>query len=150
MCLPSSGIRSIDRNRREAPRPATGAGFRLLICALIPHPAIGVTAQFAGPQSDKVHLSSCSGADGPPWSTRDKDNKAMMDDTVQDTVLRAAKAKKGSPFLTTKEAAYYLGLKPHTLVKMRMQSRGPNHRHHGRYIFYHIDDLEAWSKGQSK
>ena len=74
----------------------------------------------------------------------------MMDETVQDTAIRAAKAKKGSPFLTTKEAAYYLGLKPHTLVKMRMQSRGPAHRHHGRYIFYHIDDLEAWSKGQPK
>ena len=73
-----------------------------------------------------------------------------MDDTAQNTVLRAAKARKGSPFLTTKEAAFYLGLKPHTLVKMRMQLRGPNHRSHGRYIFYHIDDLEAWSKGQPK
>jgi hypothetical protein len=117
---------------------------------LIPHPANGVTAHFAGPQSDKAHLSSCSGDDGPPSSTRGKENEAMMEETVQDTAIRAAKAKKGSPFLTTKEAAFYLGLKPHTLVKMRMQSRGPAHRHHGRYIFYHIDALEAWSKGQPK
>ena len=73
-----------------------------------------------------------------------------MDDVGQDTALKAAKARKGSPFLTTKEAAFYLGLKPHTLVKMRMEERGPTHRHHGRYIFYHIDDLEAWSKAQSK
>ena len=73
-----------------------------------------------------------------------------MDDTTHDTVIRAAKARKGSPFLTTKEAAFFLGLKPHTLVKMRMESRGPAHRHHGRYIFYHIDDLEIWSKAQSK
>jgi len=73
-----------------------------------------------------------------------------MDDTAQDTALRAAKAKKGSPFLTTKEAAFYLGLKPHTLVKMRMQTRGPAHRRHGRYVFYHIDDLESWSKAQPK
>ena len=73
-----------------------------------------------------------------------------MDDMAQDTVLRAAKARKGSPFLTTKEAAFFLGLKPHTLVKMRMKKRGPSHRHHGRYIFYHIDDLETWSKAQSK
>ena len=73
-----------------------------------------------------------------------------MDDTAHDSALKAAKAKKGSPFLTTKEAAYYLGLKPHTLVKMRMESRGPTPRYHGRYIFYHIDDLEAWSKAQSK
>jgi hypothetical protein len=71
-----------------------------------------------------------------------------MDDTNADTVIRAACAKKGSPFLSTKEAAFYLSLKPHTLVKMRMQQRGPNCRHHGRYIFYHIDDLEAWSKAQ--
>lgn len=73
-----------------------------------------------------------------------------MDDATHDSALKAAKAKKGSPFLTTKEAAFYLGLKPHTLVKMRMESRGPGHRNHGRYIFYHIDDLEAWSKAQSK
>ena len=73
-----------------------------------------------------------------------------MDDTAQDTALRAAKAKKGSPFLTTKEAAFYLGLKPHTLVKMRTQERGPNHRRHGRYVFYHIDDLDTWSKAQPK
>lgn len=63
------------------------------------------------------------------------------------SAIRAASAKKGSPFLSTKEAAFYLGLKPHTLVKMRMQTRGPKHRKHGRYIFYHIDELEAWSKG---
>ena len=73
-----------------------------------------------------------------------------MDDTAQDSAIRAAKAKKGSPFLTTKEAAFFLGLKPHTLVKMRMHARGPAHRRHGRYVFYHIDDLESWSKALSK
>ena len=67
-----------------------------------------------------------------------------------DTNARARQAKKGSPFLTTKEAAFYLGLKPQTMVKMRMQGRGPKYRKHGRHIFYHIDDLDAWSAGRSK
>jgi len=70
--------------------------------------------------------------------------------SVTDTNARAKQAKKGSPFLTTKEAAFYLGLKPQTMVKMRMQERGPKHRKHGRHIFYHIDDLDAWSKGRSR
>jgi len=70
-----------------------------------------------------------------------------MDDShsTQDIATRIARAKKGCPFLTTKEAAFYLGLKPHTLVKMRKQNRGPKFRRHGRNIFYHIDDLDAWS-----
>ncbi len=71
-----------------------------------------------------------------------------MEEQPLDTTIRAARAKKGSPFLSTKEAAFYLGLKPNTLAKMRMQKRGPAYRQHGRYIFYHIDDLETWSKGE--
>ncbi len=70
--------------------------------------------------------------------------------TEQDINIRATRAKKGCPFLTTKEAAYYLGLKPNTLIKMRMQGRGPKYRKHGRHIFYHIDDLDTWSAAQSK
>ena len=65
--------------------------------------------------------------------------------TPDDPGLRATLARKGSPFLTTKQAAFYLGLKPHTLVKMRMRGRGPEYRRHGRHIFYHIDELDAWS-----
>jgi len=67
-----------------------------------------------------------------------------------DAAARADSARKNSPFLSTKEAAHYLGLKPHTLVKMRMQKRGPACRYHGRYVFYQIDDLDAWSKAHSK
>jgi Helix-turn-helix domain len=74
-----------------------------------------------------------------------------MDDphTTQDINIRAARAKKGCPFLTTKEAAFYLGLKPQTLIKMRMEKRGPKYRKHGRHIFYHIDGLDEWSMGQA-
>lgn len=75
-----------------------------------------------------------------------------MDDkpSPDDANLRATLARKGSPFLTTKEAAFYLGLKPHTLVKMRMRGEGPKYRRHGRNVVYHIDDLDAWSADLSK
>ncbi len=74
-----------------------------------------------------------------------------MDDfhTTQDINIRATRAKKGCPLLSTKEAAFYLGLKPQTLIKMRMVRRGPKYRKHGRHVFYHIDDLEEWSKGHA-
>ena len=49
-------------------------------------------------------------------------------------------------FLNTKEAADFLGLKPNTLEKMRVYGGGPEYRKHGRYVRYHIDDLNAWSE----
>lgn len=49
-------------------------------------------------------------------------------------------------FLNTKEAAAFLGLKPNTLEKMRVYGGGPEYRKHGRYVRYHIDDLNAWSE----
>ena len=63
---------------------------------------------------------------------------------------RALKARQGSPFLTTKEAAHYLFLSPRTLDKMRCLGHGPRFRKHGRYIRYHINDLEAWSEGRQQ
>lgn len=74
----------------------------------------------------------------------------MNDIHAQDTNRRAAHARQGSPFLRSKEAAFYLGLKPHTLVKMRMRGEGPKYRKHGRYIFYHINDLDTWSASGSR
>lgn len=67
---------------------------------------------------------------------------------MKDENNRAAKARQGSPFLNTKEAAYYLGLSPRTLDKMRIESGGPRFRKHGRYVRYHIDDINAWSEGR--
>jgi len=49
------------------------------------------------------------------------------------------------PFLDTRQAAVYLGLKPNTLEKMRVYGGGPQYRKHGRHVRYHIDDLKAWS-----
>jgi len=62
-----------------------------------------------------------------------------------DEVERAARAKKGSPFLSTEQAAFYLGLSSRKLQAMRRDGTGPRFRRHSRYIRYHIDDLDSWS-----
>jgi len=64
---------------------------------------------------------------------------------MEDDIARAARAKKGSPFLSTEQAAFYLGLSPRKMQAMRRQGTGPPFRRHGRYVRYHIDDLDAWS-----
>jgi hypothetical protein len=64
---------------------------------------------------------------------------------MDDEIVRAANAKKGSPFLNTDQAAYYVGLSRRTLEKMRTVGGGPRFRKHGRYVRYHIDDLNEWS-----
>ena len=69
-----------------------------------------------------------------------------MDDEIQ----RAANARKGSPFLNTDQAAFYVGLSRRTLEKMRTTGDGPRFRKHGRYVRYHIDDLDAWSRGRGQ
>ncbi len=69
---------------------------------------------------------------------------------MDDEIFRAAKAKKGSPFLNTAQAAFYVGLSQRTLEKMRLTGNGPRFRKHGRYVRYHIDDLDAWSLGAQR
>lgn len=66
---------------------------------------------------------------------------------MDDDIARAARAKKGSPFLSTEQAAFYLGLSARKLQAMRSAGHGPGFRRHSRYVRYHIDDLDAWSKG---
>lgn len=66
---------------------------------------------------------------------------------MDDEVARAAQAKKGSPFLSTEQAAFYLGLSPRKMQAMRAAATGPQFRRHSRYVRYHIDDLDAWSEG---
>jgi excisionase family DNA binding protein len=67
-----------------------------------------------------------------------------------DLYSRADHARKGSPFLTTEQAAAYVGLTRQTLEKMRRKARGPCFRKHGRYVRYHIADLEAWSNANRR
>ncbi|NGO53009.1 helix-turn-helix transcriptional regulator [Allomesorhizobium camelthorni] len=69
---------------------------------------------------------------------------------MDDENERAARAKKGSPFLNTAQAAFYIGLSQRTLEKMRLTGGGPKYRKHGRYVRYHIDELDDWSKGSSQ
>lgn len=64
---------------------------------------------------------------------------------TDDELDRASKARKGSPFLTAKQAAHYLGLGTKTLAHLRCSGEGPHFRRHGGHVRYHIDDLDAWS-----
>lgn len=69
---------------------------------------------------------------------------------MDDDIERAAQAKRGSPFLNTGQAAFYVGLSQRTLEKMRVVGGGPKYRKHGRYVRYHIDDLNTWSQARAK
>jgi len=69
---------------------------------------------------------------------------------MEDEIIRAANAKKGSPFLNTDQAAHYVSLSRRTLEKMRTAGGGPRFRKHGRYVRYHIDDLNEWSSEHVK
>lgn len=60
---------------------------------------------------------------------------------------RARQARRESPFLDTQQAAHYLCLSPRTLQQLRSRDTGPRFRRHSRRVRYHIDDLDAWSKG---
>lgn len=68
---------------------------------------------------------------------------------IEDDIQRAARAKQGSPFLSTEQAAFYLGLSPRRLQSMRAAGTGPRFRRHCRYVRYHIDDLDQWSRRSS-
>lgn len=50
------------------------------------------------------------------------------------------------PYLNTRQAAHRLGISLRKLEQMRSDSTGPRFRRHGRLVFYHVDDLEAWSQ----
>jgi transposase len=64
-------------------------------------------------------------------------------------VIGASSSGPARPFLTTPQAGHYLGLTPRHLERLRSEARGPVYRRHGRYVVYHIDDLDAWSRAHS-
>ena len=64
---------------------------------------------------------------------------------MEDDIDRAARAKRGTPFLSTEQAAFYLGLSPRKMQAMRRSGIGPMFRRHSRYVRYHIADLDSWS-----
>lgn len=69
---------------------------------------------------------------------------------MEDDIARAARAKKGSPFLSTEQAGFYLGLSARKMQVMRAAGIGPRFRRHSRYVRYHIDDLDSWSNGSER
>lgn len=62
-------------------------------------------------------------------------------------VDRPSAERAPSPFLNTRQAAYYIRLSVRHLERMRKGGGGPRFRRHGRFVFYHVDDLEVWSRG---
>lgn len=66
-----------------------------------------------------------------------------------DEISRANRAKRGSPYLNSEQAAAYLKFSSRLLKQLRRDGKGPVFRLHSRFIQYHIDDLDAWSKAQA-
>ncbi|TPG37978.1 DNA-binding protein [Sphingomonas koreensis] len=66
-----------------------------------------------------------------------------------DDIARASRAKCGSPFLNTDQAAAYLQISTRLLIRLRVRGEGPVFRRHCRFVQYHIDELDAWSAQQS-
>ena len=53
--------------------------------------------------------------------------------------------KNQNPYLTVQEAGVHLRLKKRTLDNMRWMGTGPMFREHVGRVYYHIDELGAWS-----
>jgi hypothetical protein len=64
-------------------------------------------------------------------------------------IARANRAKSGSPYLNSDQAAAYLKMSSRTFRRLRTSGKGPPFRRHNRPYLYHIDDLEAWSQDRS-
>jgi hypothetical protein len=54
------------------------------------------------------------------------------------------------PYLNTRQAAHRLGISARKLESMRKSGTGPRFRRHGRLVFYHVDDLEIWSRSTTE
>lgn len=68
---------------------------------------------------------------------------------MEDERDRAERARRGSPYLTTAQAAHHLGISATTLQRMRCgkhRNPGPSPRRHAWMVVYHIDDLDDWSR----
>lgn len=55
------------------------------------------------------------------------------------------KPGRTSPYLNTRQAAHYLQVSVRFLERLRRRGGGPRFRRHGRFVFYHLDDVDAWS-----
>jgi hypothetical protein len=66
-----------------------------------------------------------------------------------DEIVRAIAARKGSPFLSSAQAAAYLKCGERKMRRMRSACTGPRYRLHGGRIQYHVDDLIFWSRANA-
>jgi excisionase family DNA binding protein len=101
--------------------------------------SIPYTANFATPP---LALS------GPCWPTLALDGASGRAEPSM--TAENQKNMPHKPFLTTKEAAVWLGLTKNTLEKMRVHGNGPLYRKHGRYVRYHLEDLIDWSEANKR
>lgn len=62
----------------------------------------------------------------------------------------AREAARGSPYLSSKEAARYLGVTDRSLQNMRRRGAGPHFIRFGRQVRYHIRDLLAYARDPSE
>lgn len=64
----------------------------------------------------------------------------------QDDLRHAQEAASGSPYLSCKQAARYLGLDYRSLQNMRQRGAGPRFVRVGRQVRYHIRDIRAYAR----
>ena len=69
---------------------------------------------------------------------------------MTDIQSESESSPSSSPFFDTQEAAAYLRLELRTLVNWRSRGGGPAYRKHGGRVFYHVSDLERWSREQTR
>ena len=55
-----------------------------------------------------------------------------------------------SPWLDTRQAAAYLGLRPSSLRTFRSLGKGPRYHRAGGAVRYHVDDLDAYVRGEAE
>jgi predicted DNA-binding transcriptional regulator AlpA len=98
------------------------------------HPQRGLAGDSEYPLTPESPLPSSPGRDRP-----------LSIDEI-DEAREARRAARGSPFLTSKQAAYFLGFSDRTLADMRRRGTGPRFVRMGRQVRYHIRDLNAYAR----
>jgi len=58
--------------------------------------------------------------------------------------------KRAPVNLRETEAAAWLGVRPNTMARWRVEGTGPEYRKHGRLVIYSMRDLECWSQNQRR
>jgi hypothetical protein len=68
---------------------------------------------------------------------------------MDDDSDRADAARRGSPYLNARQAAFFLKMSPRSLQRLRAKGEGPTVRRHARMVLYHVADLEVWSRARA-